>query len=75
MKCSVCGGPAHISESDSLDSQIIKCMVCGSYKIANTVLEMYRWEVLSQEERKDALRKAKRFAKPGQRSVINSRCF
>ena len=76
MKCPVCDGPAQeIMEPGGPDSQIIECMVCGAYEIAGTVLAIYRWEVLCREERKDGLLKAKRFAKPGQRPIIDSRCF
>lgn len=73
MKCPVCNDPAReITESGGPDSQIIECMVCGTYEITGTVLAMYRWETLPPEGRKDALLKAKRFASPRQRPTIDS---
>ena len=72
LPCPVCNGPAReIPESGGRDRQIIECGECGTYDITGTALAMLPSR--PQEERKDALLKAKQFAKDGQRPSIGSR--
>ena len=73
MKCPVCDGSAQDITEPGFDLKSVKCDECGCYDITGTV--MHRFEKLSQEERKDALHKAKRFAKTGKGPVIDRRCF
>ena len=73
MKCPVCDGPAQDSTEPDFDGKSVKCDECGCYDITGTA--MLPFEKLSQEKRKDALHKAKRFAKIGHGPVIDSRCF
>ena len=73
MKCPVCDGPAQDITEPGFDGKSVKCDECGRYNFTGTA--MPRFEKLSQEERKDALHKAKRFAKTGLRPVIDSHCF
>ena len=73
MKCPVCDVPAQDITEPGFDRKSVKCNECGCYDFTGTA--MPRFEKLSQEERKDALHKTKRFAKTGLRPVIDSHCF
>ena len=71
IECPVCGGPARDITPPDLDGQAIHCKKCEKYKITGTV--KCRFSELCPELRADALRKAKRWAEPGDCPVISTK--
>ena len=69
--CLVCGNEKALDKSDpSLDGSSVNCPSCGRYSISGTVLAQFL--ELPRKDRKDALDKAKRRAKPDSIPMIDS---
>ncbi len=72
MNCGVCGLETKDIAAKDFDGQHIRCPRCGDYEIAGSVYDNGAWDRLDSEQRKDALEKAKRNAKPGEVPLISN---
>lgn len=75
MDCPVCGALAQDITVQTFDGKSIRCQSCGDYDIAGTVYDPGALSGLDQEQRLEALNKAKRFAATGKRPMITSYCL
>jgi hypothetical protein len=69
LNCPVCSEDAEQIPITSGGIRIV-CAICGEYDISSSVIATGQWQRLEQEERGDALSRAKRSAQPGARPVI-----
>ena len=72
MNCPVCGDTAEDITSPTFDGKSIRCTTCGDYDISGSIYDPGTLLKLEPDERKRALDKAKRSARPGQRPMITS---
>jgi hypothetical protein len=74
MKCAICG--SHAEELPrTFDGDGFRCVTCGDYIIAGTVLRLEQWKNLGPSQRLQALTKAKLEAQPGKLPKITSYCL
>lgn len=70
MECEVCKRPANDRTPADYDGVKIDCPDCEKYAIAGSILDRFRR--LDPEERKEALRRAKRRTGSGSRPLIST---
>ncbi len=75
MRCLICHGEAtHITpERGGPDWVSIRCGACEDYDVTETAIR--RLKALDLDGRRDALQKAKGFARPGVQPMITSACL
>jgi len=73
VNCPVCKCAAVDIGRKDFDGKVIRCANCKDYEISGQ--RMLVFLAADAEHRADALAKAKRFARPGQRPLIDSRCI
>jgi hypothetical protein len=69
MNCLVCGAKAQLVDV-TLDGVSIACPRCGEYDVSSFAIASGQMEKLEPEQRRDALKEAKRSAQPGARPMI-----
>jgi hypothetical protein len=72
MNCPVCSGPAHDITSNTFDGRSFYCVHCRVFDISGTVWGSGMLQMLTPEQRREALKKAKLYAPNGQRPIILS---
>jgi hypothetical protein len=71
MDCPVCGQSAGDITNPGFRGRSVRCSACGDYDITSTASA--KFDAANAERRNEALAKAKRFARGGQRPSIDSR--
>ena len=74
MNCLVCGTNAE-QISITIEAVSIACPVCGEYDVSSWAIATSLMKKLEPEQRRDALHKAKRSARPGVRPMIDIYLF
>ena len=67
MQCPVCDRPARDHTPPGFDGIVVGCNTCGNFDIANAYLD--KLQALEPTARREALRKAKQFAKFARPSI------
>jgi hypothetical protein len=70
MACPICEAAAAEVETGPGNYEIVDCPACGMYEIERSVLVASRWTNLKPERRREALDKAGRIARSGERPRI-----
>jgi hypothetical protein len=74
MNCAICGNQA-APLPRTFDGEGFRCVTCGDYGIAGSVLASESWENLGLSQRLQALTNAKMKAEPGKLPKITTYSF
>jgi hypothetical protein len=75
MRCPVYdGASAEDITAPGFDGKSFRCPQCRDYSISGNLWDTGKWHALDRDERMAALGKARGFAAPGKKPVIDYRC-